>query len=101
MASTVRPRMADRGCRVPLGLRGSGIWANSSNRLSGAGMRQSSLSGDLPHLLKAPLPAKIKLRTALAPKAPPGTLLLSPAARLGTVPPPGETESGSAGTQPD
>ncbi len=57
--------MAFRGWRMPRGLRGSGTWASSSNKLSGADMRQSSYGGDLPHLLNPSLSAKIKLRTAL------------------------------------
>jgi hypothetical protein len=45
-------------------------------------MRPSSLGGDPPHLLNYPLPAKIKLRTALGePTVPSGRVLYQPARR--------------------
>src|SRR3954453_4112194 len=79
MATTVRPRMAGRGCRVPRRLRGSGTRASSSNKLSGAGMRQPS--GGRPAPLTQ-LPSACQDQTKNGPRAEAG------AARLALVPAP-------------
>src|ERR1700683_2119694 len=66
MARTARLRMAGKGWRTPLGLRGSGTLASTSSKLRGVGMtRDSCGGGDPPHLPPAPPYANIKVRTAL------------------------------------
>src|SRR4051812_25336030 len=66
MASTARERMAARGWRTPLGLRGSGTEARTSNKLNGADMASPpGRPGDLPRLPSASLPSNITVRTAL------------------------------------